>query len=168
MKREIGRGTRPQDPWADAWPLEQDDAGKTVFPRVDDELRISLPESPSTGYIWACTAPTVVDRSGRPSEGNSAGVTGAEDVQGDLALVESAFEPRAGHPDPRYGAGGLRHFAFRVLRPGQHTLRLVRRRPWQLDAGADTFEVRLVVSPKRTGVSDYGLSEHQKPLVAAA
>lgn len=162
-KAEIGRGVRPQDVWSDAWPLKEYDKGRVMYPRVNDELYISLPEMPSTGYVWTVAGPSVVDLS--TAETTEKPADGAC-----LGLISDEFEPRAElEGKGRLGTGGVRHLAFRVLRPGRHTLELVKRRPWQRTAApVDTFEVELDVSPKRTGSSDQGLSERQKPLVALA
>lgn len=156
IKKEIGRGIGPKDAWADVWPIEEQDAGKRFYPRVNDEIRISLPEMSSTGYIWIVSEPTVV--------------THQDELNRSLALVSERFESRAqAGLELRIAAGGTHHFVFRVLRPGHQTLRLEKRRPWESDVPPTAvFEVDLETSAKRTGESDQGLSEPQKELLASA
>lgn len=155
IKAEIGRGTRPEDAWADAWLLEPRDAGRLLYPRVNDELQLSLPEAPSTGFVWAVTDTPVV----RP--------TATEDARdGVFLLLDDSFESLS--PATRLGAGGVRHLVFRVLRPGRHRLRLARSRPWQPAEPAEVFEVNVEASPRRTGEFERGLSERQKPLLRVA
>src|ERR1019366_7589204 len=52
LKRLVGDGVGPLDPWADVWPLDESDSGRSLPLRVNDEIRIMLPETPSTGYRW--------------------------------------------------------------------------------------------------------------------
>ncbi|MBI3979400.1 MAG: protease inhibitor I42 family protein [Chloroflexi bacterium] len=87
-----------------------------------------------------------------------------------ITLVSDEFEPAAtSGQEVRFGEMGTRRLTFRVNHPGRYTLRLVNRRPWQANsASAEVFEVDLEVQPKRTGDSDQGLSERQKPLLALA
>lgn len=65
----------------------------------------------------------------------------------------------------RIGSGGNRYMTFRVLRPGQPTLRLLKRRPWQMTAPpVEVFEVFLKVTPAIVGMS----LQQQKMLAIAA
>lgn len=157
VKEEIGRGVRPQDVWADVWPLEIQDSGRVLYPRVGDELRLALPEIPSTGYVWTVAGPVIVDQRGGEAQPEHLG--GAS-----FALAGDEFEPRkTSDQELRPGAGGTRHLIYRVLQPGHHALHLVKRRPWQRTAApAEMFEIELEVAPKPTGDSGQGLSEHMK------
>lgn len=162
VKEEIGRGVRPENVRADVWPLESHDSGRLLYPRVDDELRLALPETPSTGFVWTVNGPGIVDQRG--------GEVPPERLDGaSFALARDEFEPR-GMSDQglRFGAGGTRHLVYRVLQPGRHALQLVKRRPWQRDATvAETFEIELEVAPNPTGDSGQGLTERVKSLAAA-
>ncbi len=156
IKTDIGHGIRPQDVWADVWPLEVGDAGRLLYPRVNDELRIHLPESPSTGYIWTVSNPDIVD--------HRAVQAPAEQERGAyLALTADDFAARSATAEGLpLGGGGTRQLVFRILRPGNETLRLVKRRPWQGSAEpADVFAIDLAIAPK-----SQGLSERQKQLLA--
>jgi Zn-dependent peptidase ImmA (M78 family)/predicted secreted protein len=157
IKAEIGRGTRPQDVHADVWELDESDSGRIFHIRVNDELHIRLPETPSTGYIWTVDKAIIADLRRDSSEGESA--NGAF-----LALVDEKFEPGAHPGELRLGAGGLRRFVFRSLKPGKHTLQLVNRRPWQANTrGLKTFEISLDISSNDI----QGLRERQQESLLA-
>lgn len=149
IKAEIGHGIRPQDVWADAWDLDERDSGKLVHIRVNDELYIRLPETPSTGYIWT------VDKSDIIGLRKSASKQ-LFDGEACLELIDEKFEPTTRSEELRLGAGGLRRFMFRSLRPGRQTLRLINRRPWQRDIGPrKSFEISLDITSKDIqGLSD--------------
>ncbi len=161
IKTTLGGGVRPQDAWADVWPLHETDDGKLLYPRVNDELRVSLPEVPSTGYLWSVSEPAVVDL-------REAQAAPAENYW--LALLRDEFRT-SGSPEAqrRLGADGLRDFSFKVLKSGRQTLRLVKRRPWlAAEPPVETFSVVLNVQAKPTGTSDRGLSEYHQVQIAVA
>lgn len=157
IKSEIGQGTRPQDIHADVWEINEHDSGKIFHIRVHDELRILLPEAPSTGYTWKIDE-TIIDDL---RKGNS-----EEELvhEAFLSLVEEKFQPAAHQGELRLGAGGLRSFVFQSLKPGEHTLRITNRRPWQANArGIKTFEVFLDISANNIR----GLRKKQQELLLA-
>lgn len=157
IKAEIGQGTRPQDVYADVWDLDEHASGRIFHIRVHDELRILLPEAPSTGYIWMVDKTTIADFRGGVSEEEPA--NGAF-----LSLVDEKFQPTAHSSEWRLGAGGLRRFVFRSLKPGKYALYLSNRRPWQADTrGIKTFEVSLDISSNNA----QGLIEGQRELLFA-
>ena len=157
IKAEIGRGTRPQDVRADVWGLDEHDSGKALYVRANDELHILLPEAPSTGYIWTIDNTIISDLSKDVSEAESAD-------RAFLALVDESFQPNARPGELRLGAGGLRRFVFRSLKPGKYTLQLVNRRPWQANSeGIKTFELFLDISANNT----QGLRERQQESLLA-
>jgi Zn-dependent peptidase ImmA (M78 family) len=163
IKAEIGGGIRPQNPWADTWPLTENEAGKEISPRVDDELHIELPERPSTGHMWIIPDSLVADlRAERAqSEVESSAV---------LGLLEDRLEPRSTKEQEqnRFGGGRVRHLVLRVLQPGYHTVRLLKRRPWQEeDEPSATFVIHLNVARRPTGDTEQGLSEVQKTALVA-
>ena len=100
--------------------LAYEDSGSERLVHVGEEIQISLPETPTTGYRW------------RP------------DV--DSAALRQTHDSYEGDVAPR-GAGGARVMRFVALRPGNVVLRLVKRRSWD-EKGADDFIVQLrVASP---------------------
>ncbi len=161
IKEEIGGGTRPLNPWADTWPAGPKDAGHLLRPRVDDEIHIRLPETPSTGYVWTLPEDRVADhRNGSESE---------PAAQPYLLLVADTFTPTAAPGSGVIGAGGWRHLVLRVARPGRFSLQLAKRRRWQRSAPpVEVFSVELDALARRTGEYDRGLSEQQKSLLSLA
>ncbi len=151
IKAEIGHGTRPQDFWADVLELDEHDSGRRVHLRVNDEVHIQLPEAPSTGYIWTIDKSAITDlQKGVPEQEIEIGAY--------LALVDERFEPTSHSGELRLGAGGLRRFVFRSLKPGSHSLQIINRRPWQDKTGSlKRFEISFDISSK----GNQGLSEQQ-------
>jgi Zn-dependent peptidase ImmA (M78 family)/predicted secreted protein len=173
-------GTPLENSWADIWPLDEKSTGKRLNLRVYDELSISLPETPSTGYIWTIED---ADIANTPNQQASLGVYNDAVSQGSLfdvsenemaqplstaplALMSSEFELNvAPEGQTRFGSAGNRYMRFRSLRPGQYTLRLLKHRPWQMTSPPlEVFEVSLNVTPKTQGVS----AQQQKSLADAA
>jgi Zn-dependent peptidase ImmA (M78 family)/predicted secreted protein len=161
IKRDLGRGTRPEDPWADAWPVGPADSGRLLRPRVGDEIRISLPETPSTGYVWTCPHDLVQDQRLESASDSMAHVP--------LSLVDNDFEPSGDPKKGLLGAGGWRHLVLRVNQPGNYTLQLGKRRRWQKTAApVEVFKIDIGAVARRTGDYDSGLSERQKPFLPSA
>jgi len=72
---------------------------------VGDVLELRLPGNPTTGYTWQVTAlPSQLQQQGEPVH-------------------------RSG--SQMLGAGGITSFMFRTTTPGDTTLELVYRRPWE-------------------------------------
>jgi predicted secreted protein len=160
IKALIGEGLHPADSWADIWDLDEHDAGKTIYPRMNDELHVHLPELPSTGYVWTLVTPPSVDL--RPVEHPIEPSV----YEVDLGLLRDTFETHTGEPQ-RIGSAGERRLVYLVLRPGRSTLRLEKRRPWQRSAPpAAVFELAIAALPRPTGISEHGLSLRQQLLVA--
>jgi inhibitor of cysteine peptidase len=79
------------------------DDGNTFVVAAGDELIVTLPENPTTGYRWELDSPSA-------------------------ALVLERDEPRAGRVP---GAGGVRVLAFRAAAAGRVRLSLQLRRAWE-------------------------------------
>ncbi len=132
-------GEKPEDSWADVWLLDEAQEGREFIARLRDEIHVTLPETPSSGYVWE-----IVDPAPRV-----------------LALVEDRFEP-LGEAD-QIGSDGLRHLWFRVTAPGSGRIRLEKRRPWLTDGQATgTFEATLAAIAPITGDAEDGLTDDQK------
>ena len=52
IKKELARGRRPRNGYADVWPVDEHWHDHELSLRVEDEVLISLPENRSTGYRW--------------------------------------------------------------------------------------------------------------------
>ncbi len=169
IKSEIGRGRRPAQVWADAWQVSTHEAGRALYPKVEDMLHVVLPETPSTGFIWSVDDLGIVDASlladgakAPPHAFLSFEGTSFEGASPNRGLVNWQHGPKT------FGAGGSRHFVFRVLRPGQFSLQLHKGRPWDRSLASETFELDLRISPAGTGGTEQGLSLHQWPSLANA
>jgi Zn-dependent peptidase ImmA (M78 family)/predicted secreted protein len=132
-------GEKPEDSWADVWLLDEAQEGREFIARLRDEVHVTLPEIPSSGYVWQVVDPA-------PSV---------------LALVEDRFEPQ-GDAD-QFGSDGLRHLWFRVTAPGTGRIRLEKRRPWLTESQPTAaFEATLAAIAPITGDADDGLTDEQK------
>lgn len=132
-------GEKPEDSWADVWLLDEAQEGREFIARLRDEIHVTLPETPSSGYAWQ-----VVDQARRV-----------------LALVEDRFEPLG--DTEQIGTGGFRHLWFRVTAPGAGRIRLEKRRPWQADGQATaSFSATLAAIAPLTGDAADGLPDEQK------
>jgi inhibitor of cysteine peptidase len=87
--------------------LDDSASGQDVSVQVGERFRLTLAETPTTGYRW-----TLVE-SGEPI----------------LEVVEDRFEPAGG-----VGGGGAHLWLLRAGRPGRAVLELHRVRPWEPDA----------------------------------
>ena len=102
--------------------LEETDDGTTVRLAPGEAFKITLESNPSTGYTWQVAD---IDEAVVEQEGAPVYVTGS----GDDAV----------------GAGGTETFLFRAGEPGECTLGLEYRRPWELLAPEREFSVTVVV-----------------------
>jgi len=137
IKTGLG-GVKPEYSWADVWLLDESQEGRRLTPRLRDEIHVTLPEIPSTGYVWEL-------------------VEAASNL---LELVDDHFK-EAGTGS--VGGHGVRHLWFRVKNPGDGRIRLEMRRPWQVDGQlASSFEATLVASAPRTGEVRDGITVDQK------
>lgn len=168
LKASIGRGHRPPQVWADSWHAGPSDSGRTLYPKVDDMLHITLPEVPSSGFMWSVEDTGIIDLT-------SSGTHDRPD-NAFLALDASTFEGTASGGEDivrsqqsiTYGAGGVRHLTFRVLRSGEVRLRVHYRRPWQASDPVHFYELDLRIMSAGTGGTEQGLSTHQWPKLAEA
>lgn len=100
-------------------------SGQRVSLRVRQETVVQLPSNPSTGYAWVLrdSARTVLELVGAPT-----------------------FESKPTAPNI-VGGGSVAEWHFRATRPGEATLLLEYRRPWEPDTvpAVKEFRVRLVV-----------------------
>lgn len=149
IKRATGFGKGPANPWADVWPLERDDSEMLISVGMDDEICISLPESPSTGYVWSIDCnrlPELSEMDSIPDDPEQRDAT--------LGLIGSQFEITDGDVFPeKIGAGGSRIIRLRALRPGKVHLEMPLARPWlEHAAPADQFLLDVSVQEKINGL----------------
>jgi inhibitor of cysteine peptidase len=101
--------------------LTEKDNGKEVEVPVGKQVRIDLPENPTTGYQWSLS-----------------------DLKSEvLALKSDDYAPA--HPSSM-GGGGIRQFLFEATSPGKSKLCLKNMRAWEgEDAAVKTFTVTVIV-----------------------
>jgi inhibitor of cysteine peptidase len=96
--------------------------GQTVVVRVGEEVELSLPENPTTGFSWELSP-------------------GAD---APYRLRREWFDATQG----RVGAGGTRHWQFEATNVGQGTIALSYRRAWEsATAPTRTFALHVTVVP---------------------
>ena len=94
--------------------------GREVVLNAGDELDLSLPENPTTGFRWDFAAK-------------------AEPV---CSIVKSEFKPSEGPP----GSGGTHRWLLKAERSGSGKIELEYRRPWEKDKpAARTFHLTIRV-----------------------
>jgi len=99
--------------------VEVGDAGTALSLAVGERLMVALPGNPSTGYTWEVQAEPSVVRA-VPGLG----------FLGDTTMI---------------GAGGIFYFRYLAAAPGEDTLVLVYRRPWEPTPSDKTFALGVVV-----------------------
>lgn len=175
IKQELlGRDLGPVDSWADVWPIDENDNGHLLNVRVNDEINVALPETPSSGFRWIITAPDTVDLATEASSANNKAaistlIDAHELSEANLVLLGDEFEgERQTENNIVLGAGGRRYLKFRVMQPGAYELRLDLCRPW-MGNSEDTFHIRINAVPKATGDQDKGVRDSFKePLAQSA
>jgi inhibitor of cysteine peptidase len=101
--------------------LTQADKGKSITAHSGDEVIITLPENPTTGYRWA------ID-------------------QTDATILEAQGSTFSSMPGGGVGNGGTRTFTFTARQPGTAHLQLKLLRAWQGDSSIiDRFDVTIQV-----------------------
>jgi predicted secreted protein len=165
IKLAIGDGPRLDDSWADVWYVDESFSGQHLSISLNDEIRIELPEMPSTGYIWTVDPDVLLglrpdtDRDSVGSAQSRAQTTvGESEVACTLVLVQdTSGSPIAEHLDCRAGIQGTRRMVLRAAREGLCELRLSLSRPWQRqDQSLKLFTLAIQVQGRPTGEVDRG------------
>lgn len=100
--------------------LTEKDNGKQMEVSVGTQIRLDLPENPTTGYQWTL-----------------------HDFGDVLALKSDQYVLS---PPFAVGGGGVRQFSFEAAFPGKATICLRNMRPWEgEEAAVETFTVTLIV-----------------------
>lgn len=103
--------------------ITEEDADKTLTARLGQEVRIDLEGNATTGYAWV-----LVSLSGDAIEPTAH----SENPDGTRqAKVTYTPAPNEGE---KVGSGGTYSIVFRVVEPGQATVKMAYRRPWETDA----------------------------------
>jgi len=101
--------------------IDQGAAGSTVALRQGQKLTVSLPTTPTTGFVWQL-------------------------LPGYEAVLARQGDPQFSADSTKLGAGGVYRFAFLARSPGSVPLKFVYRRSFEKEtASAESFEVTVVV-----------------------
>lgn len=137
IKRLLTGGLGPADPWADIWPVEEEDAGREIIVRQRDEIRLKLSENPTTGYQWQLD----------------------DTEESPFAVIGDDFELI----DPlAIGGPGHRFLSLRADLAGTWTLALTLHREWQPNSAVSNFALRVHVEDNEFGGERSGLREGVK------
>jgi len=102
--------------------LTEADCGKTIRLKSQEEIMVSLPSNPTTGYGWAMVE---------------------QDTDAAVVVVSKEFRTSAS-PSGSVGVGGVELFRLRLLKTGRFTVTFVYRRPWEKEREPDrTFRIVL-------------------------
>lgn len=141
IKTRLAHGHRPGNARADIWPLSQADDGRVLWVSPQDEIHVSLDESPTTGFRWdLSTAPKEVE------------------VVGDEPLTRT-------DDHQVYGRLRTRHFWWRALAPAHTALGADLRRSFDPEGVAERFEVTVNIVANPIGDAEQGVSRRQLQLV---
>jgi inhibitor of cysteine peptidase len=102
--------------------VRKDDNRRHVDIRPGDDLRVILPEIPSTGFRWQ--------------------VTGVEPTI--LGEVGSSFKSES----EAVGGGGMRTMSYQAVGVGKCQIRFLLTRPWEEARPRDEVDLVVVVHPK--------------------
>lgn len=87
-----------------------------------EEFQVHLTENPATGFQWAILSYSSPN----------------------LALIDKKFTQKKDRH--MLGAGGIRIFIFKALKPGHAALHLVLKRPWEKEEKyADTYSLKFLI-----------------------
>lgn len=149
IKQQFGHGLSPANPWAEVWPIEEAQGGRSIKVAVDDEISISLSEIPSTGFIWIPDMDVLTNHS---------------EAEPSVALIQNEHDPIDRHSlIDQTGTRGHRYMTFRALKAGECELRISLQRPWlEASEPAKVFNIQVQVKSKPTGDADRGYYDEAK------
>jgi inhibitor of cysteine peptidase len=104
------------------WKLTKENDGQQLSVSVEDKIKVTLPESPTSGYLWSVTQ---------------------LDTEVIIKMGEKFVEPKSLN---KIGAGGKREFAFQALKPAATDITLTCKRPWESgEEPSSTFKVTVLI-----------------------
>lgn len=104
--------------------LTEANKGQVVHIQLADQVRITLPSNPSTGFLW-------------------------ENVSAqDSIMIQDGQPLYLAHPVSKglVGGGGTHTFCFKAVATGRGEIKLIYRRPWAKQEAVDLFQVTVIVS----------------------
>lgn len=169
IKRELRSGDHPEgNNRADLVLLDQRSNGLAAVCRIGDELRVRLPENPSTGYQWRLREPATAALGphgavwdGGPLLASETAVSGAVAVPSELRVVLDTFlAPSSGDV---VGGDGVRELVMLADEAGPARIQAVLARPWQPDGVVEEFGVSVRVAPSHSleGFAERQIAAHR-------
>jgi inhibitor of cysteine peptidase len=111
--RELGKGR---------WKLTKEDDNQQLSVNVGDKIKVTLPENPTSGYLWSVTQ---------------------IDTEVIIKMGEKFVEPKSRN---KIGAGGKREFVFQALKLATTDIALACKRPWESEEEpSSTFKVTVLI-----------------------
>lgn len=154
IKEKLGGGERPRNARADVWSLDESDDERQLAVRLDDEIDVQLPETPTSGYRWVAR---IVDSTVHVLH---------DDDGSSLVIVSDGLVPRADDVQPRFGGQRRRHLRLLAAEPGEATVELALVRPWlERESPLKTVTAHVQVTPPRTGDLSHGVSLMQQQVL---
>jgi len=128
LKERISLRRFTDTPWNDIWEINKHYNGRSIHPKVGDELRLCLEETPSTGYIWI-----------------------SSDWDPAIILVDQRFVESEGE---KIGEKGRREFNIKPEYAGESSLSFSLQRPWLgKKSEVDSFHIQLIIESEYLGVN---------------
>lgn len=163
LKRVLTDGRKPVNIRGDVWPIDRESADSALEVFVGDEIVVSLPENPSTGYRWLDPqharsagirtlrpAPAAFDAPGERASWSSETsnvIAMPVPLRPVLTLVadNAASDAPATDELPIVGGRTTRHLAYSANEPGDGTLQLNYLRPFAPQNPSDSIQVHATV-----------------------
>lgn len=111
----------PPEPAKEFRTFDESNDGETYTVPVGAGIRLTLPESPATGYVWELEVPP--------------GISITDEVVGDSIDPETDL----------IGVPGTHVWYMEAQVPGTHTIQGEAARPWEREVAAETFTLTLIV-----------------------
>ena len=163
LKRVLTDGRKPFNTRGDVWPIDSKSADSALEVFVGDEIVVSLPENPSTGYRWLDAdhsesagihtlrpAPATFDAPGErakwsPEIRNVIQMPAPSKSVLTLVADNAASEESATGAVPRVGGQTTRHLGYSASEPGGGSLQLNYVRPFGIQNPADSIQIHATV-----------------------
>lgn len=160
LKLTLTRGRKPENTRGDVWGVDGEHISEPLEVFVGDEVVITLPERPSTGYRWVDPheLPTSRGRQSAPppfarrrafarDAGHSVVIPLRPSDEFEPVMVKVADHAESTEQAIRIGARVVRRIAFSAARPGVSAVEMDYRRPFSVEDSADRVRIRATVRP---------------------